>query len=140
MGLNTRLGLVLLVDDSDGDNTFHPIVIEEYGLAEQIRAELTAERALAYLKTRGMTPEAPPPDLIFLDINLPGMDGWEFFKRYHELDAQHHARALVVMLTTSTDPRDHARAEALDLPFFSKPLTHESIDRIVQKLFPEMWR
>ncbi|MEZ5284973.1 MAG: response regulator [Vicinamibacterales bacterium] len=139
MVLKARLPLVVLVDDSEEDNLFHSFVIEQYGLAEELHVELTGERALSYLASRGTTTEATKPTLILLDINMPGISGWEFLERYHALDARHRAQAVVVMLTTSTDPHDRARAEALELRFFSKPLTAAAIDQVVQDLLPQFW-
>ena len=73
-----------------------------------------------------------------LDINMPGISGWEFFERYRALNARHRAQAVVVMPTTSTDPHDCARRRA-QVVFFSKPLAADIIDRVVQDLLPHFW-
>ena len=76
-------------------------------------------------------------DLIFLDINMPSMDGWEFLEKYKELKKENSAQIIIIMLTTSLNPDDVLRAYQMPeiSGFENKPLTTEKIDRIVKKYF-----
>jgi CheY-like chemotaxis protein len=68
---------------------------------------------------------------------MPGMNGWEFLKEYNMLDEEFKSRAIVVMLTTSENPDDKARAKAMNIAsdFKTKPLTKEMLEEIVGKYF-----
>jgi CheY-like chemotaxis protein len=65
---------IMLIDDNTDDNYFHERTIRKSGLQSIIIVMESAEAALEYLKAKHEHPDAHP-DLIFLDINMPGMDG-----------------------------------------------------------------
>ena len=99
---------VLVIDDSDPDLLYAKIIIDRAGVAEQVIPFETAMDALAYLQR----PEGHNADVVLLDINMPEMDGFQFLDAYERLHADHRARAVVVMLTSSPDPLDRERAMA----------------------------
>jgi CheY-like chemotaxis protein len=99
---------VLLIDDSDPDLLYTEVVLSASGVAHRILPFGTAQEALDYLQQ----PDGHRVDLILLDINMPEMDGFEFLAAYGQLHETHKARAVVVMLTSSPDPDDKARAMA----------------------------
>jgi CheY-like chemotaxis protein len=99
---------ILIIDDSDPDLLYTRIVLESAAIAEEVLPLETAADALAYLCRR----EGHDVDVILLDINMPEMDGFEFLEHYERLHVDHMAHAVVVMLTSSPDPRDRARAMA----------------------------
>jgi len=126
----------MLVDDNQDDNFYHERVIKKSDAADIVIAKQTGEDALEYLKSK-KTNEAPLPDLIFLDINMPGMNGWEFLNEYGELEKQFQSKAIVVMLTTSENPDDQMRAREMNVAsdFKTKPLTQEMLEEIIDKYF-----
>jgi CheY-like chemotaxis protein len=103
-----ELAEVLIIDDSDPDLLYTRIVLEKAGVADRVRPFETAQDALAYLQHPG----GHEVDVILLDINMPEMDGFQFLDAYQQLSNTHKARAVVVMLTSSPDPADRARALA----------------------------
>jgi len=133
--MKKKLNCILLVDDDAEDNYFHQIVINEMNITEHIEVALNGVEALNFLKKENQT----HPDIIFLDINMPKMDGWEFMEAYKELRANQKAKVVVVMLTTSTNPSDKERAGQFPdiIGFNSKPLTEEILNRILERNFPE---
>lgn len=137
--MKTKLNCVLVVDDDEPTNFFTNVILEESGCVDQVRMMQSGKEALDYLvnseKMENDPVAYPSPDLIFLDINMPVMDGWEFINEYRKLKMQE--RVIVVMLTTSLFPEDKAKAEAMGeiSGFENKPLTVEKINRILEKHF-----
>lgn len=130
-----QLEEILLVDDSEADNFIHRRVITKAACANRVAVCEDGQEALDYLaSTRDAVP--PRPSLIFLDINMPRMDGWEFLKAYES--AGQANSPVVVMLTTSCNPDDRSRAESYSSvsAFLSKPLSRESLGAVLQTLFP----
>jgi len=127
----------MLVDDNPDDNFFHERVIKKNKAAEIVVAKQTGLAALEYLRLM-KDDESLHPQLIFLDINMPGMNGWEFLVEYDKLDQKSKSHAIVVMLTTSENPDDKMKAKAMNLAsdFKIKPLTAEMIEGILEKYFP----
>lgn len=136
--MNKKVNCILLIDDNPDDNYFHERVIKKNGAAEVVIAKESARKALDYLKEKS-NHERLHPDLIFLDINMPGMNGWEFLEEYKKLDKELQSKMVIVMLTTSDSPEDKAFAESQNLlaDFHSKPLTKEILDKILTKYYEE---
>ena len=126
----------MLVDDNPDDNFYHERMIKKSDAADIVVAKQTAMAALEYLKSKKDNSDTQP-NLIFLDINMPGMNGCEFLEEYHKLDKQFKSQAIVVMLTTSDNPDDKMKAKLLNgvSDFKTKPLTKEMLEEIIDKYF-----
>jgi len=141
--MKKKLNCVLLIDDDEPTNFISKMLIEEADCAGHIQVAQSGQAALNYLTNSehfaGKNKDFPCPDLIFLDINMPAMNGWEFLDKYNELDQQHKGKVITVMLTTSLNPDDKLKAN--DNPvisrFETKPLTSEKLNTILRKYFPE---
>ena len=134
--MKKKLNCVLLVDDNEADKYLHTLVLKESIITDNIEIAMDGEEALDFLTSRG---KDLPPDLIFLDINMPVMDGWTFLEEYEKLDEILKSKVVILMLTTSVNPSDKNRMEQWNgsVDFLNKPLTLEMIDEIMQKYFPE---
>jgi CheY-like chemotaxis protein len=131
------LNCVLLIDDDDATNFYHKVVINKVGCAKQIVAVQNGKAALEYLKSTE-NGDHPQPDLIFLDINMPAMNGWEFLEEYKLLDEDHRAKVIMIMLTTSLNPADQEKANSISdvNGFLNKPLTREAMKELLNEHFP----
>jgi CheY-like chemotaxis protein len=134
--MNKKLKCIMLVDDNPDDNFFHEREIKKINLANIVKTKNSGIEALEYLKSKKDNKD-PHPDLIFLDINMPGMNGWEFLQEYNQLDKELQSRAIIIMLTTSENPDDEARAKtwAFVSDYITKPLTKEIMKNIIDKYF-----
>ena len=134
-----KINCVLLIDDNPGDNFFNSIIIEEADISETIRIAEDGKQALSYLKKvkeNGKEETYPKPDMIFLDINMPMMNGFEFLREFEKLDEAVKSKVLV-MLTTSDDPdeRDAALASKDVKEFITKPLDADVLNLLMEKYF-----
>ena len=102
--------------------------------AKEIRVYKNGEEALNALKEtlrNGMD----LPCIIFLDINMPVMDGWEFLDAFGELEGSRNS--VIYMLSSSVDPSDADRARSYSLvrDYLTKPLNQEKLDDLNKKLY-----
>ena len=139
--MNPKLNCVLVIDDDEPTNFFNKMIVTKAGCTDHIQVAQSGQEALDYLINSeylgGNESKFPCPDLIFLDINMPAMNGWEFLERYKTLSKEHQGNIIIVMLTTSLCSEDIARAKSIpDIAGFeSKPLTIEKVEKILEKHF-----
>jgi CheY-like chemotaxis protein len=135
------LECVLLIDDDTPTNYLHKLAIEKAGVDVHIQVATTAMEALQFLSRTGAfdAEGLPQPGIIFLDINMPAMDGWEFMEEYKKLSAAQKARIIVFMLTTSLNPADMERAMSIEevVTFLNKPLTSEKVNELVAAYYKQ---
>ena len=112
---------VVLIDDNDVDQMLYKRLIDRSGRFGEVTSFVYADEALDWLSRA----ERTPVDLVLLDVNMPRMNGFEFLEAACERLGDDFAKAVVIMLTTSLDPRDRRRAgrHATVKGFFVKPLT-----------------
>ncbi len=136
--MKRKLNCILLIDDDEPTNVFHQMVIEEAGCAETVVSVESGPEALNYLESK-VDGEHPQPALIFLDINMPDMNGWEFLEEYNKLESKMKGDIVFIMLTTSLNPKDKETAESIPTinGFSNKPLTVESLTEMVKEHFPD---
>ena len=138
-----KLNSVLLVDDDNATNFISQMLIKKAGITDHIETALNGQHALDYLTNSGKYERSdevfPKPKLILLDINMPVMDGWEFAEAFSKLEKNRKEDVIIVMLTSSLNPDDKAKASNLSVisGFQNKPLTKERLVSIVNTFFPE---
>ena len=140
--MKKKLSCVLLIDDDEPTNYYNSLIIEETGCTDHVEVAQSGQKALEYLTNGEHDPGNgtgfPCPDLIFLDINMPAMNGWDFLAKYRAIKKLKD-KTILVMLTTSLFSEDVLKAK--EIPeisgFESKPLTHEVIDKIIKKFFAD---
>ena len=134
--MRKKLKCILLIDDNSDDNFFHERVINKCHAAEVVVAKQTSMDALKFLKSNQANHKMHP-NLIFLDINMPGMNGLEFLYQYNSLEAKFKSHAFIVILTNSENPDDKMKVEEMNIAcdFKTKPLTQEMLEAVMDKYF-----
>ncbi len=134
MIMSKKLHCILLVDDDKACNFFHQRLLKEMDCAENIEVATDGRMALDLLKSRKCK-----PDIIFLDINMPKMDGWEFLAEYEQLPADEKATTIIAMVTSSLNPDDKAKSEAFTSVkgFNSKYLNEEVVKSLLERDFAD---
>jgi CheY-like chemotaxis protein len=126
------LNHLIVVDDNESDLLFTSIVIQKAGIASKVSVFEDARDAIERLQQ-----DDHGIDVILLDINMPGMDGFAFLAAFEELyRARQAAPPVVVMLTSSPDPRDRERAFAFASvrDYVVKPITIEQANAFALRL------
>ncbi|GAB3821778.1 hypothetical protein GCM10028895_24620 [Pontibacter rugosus] len=116
-----KLTGVLLIDDDDTTNFLNQRLLDRMEVTDNIRTFINGKQAFDYLyNVSNNNYEAESsnyfrPELIFLDINMPVMDGFELLDLYERLDADFRKRIIMAVLTTSTHPQDTANSKNIML-------------------------
>lgn len=136
------LNLVLLVDDDDTTNYLNKRLLKDMQVAKEILVLKNGREAIDYLsKACVNTPEAnyTCPDLIFLDIKMPTMDGFEFLEEYQRLGLDAADHVIILMLTSSASFYDLERIKSFKKvkKHFSKALTNHDVKEIMAEFFQQ---
>lgn len=123
-----KIDQLLLIDDSDATNNFHKRILSKMKLVDSISICKNGKEGLEFLQK---TEEYP--SLIFLDLNMPVLDGFEFLQQvYTVLDKESQQLPYIVILTSSEELVDKKRCSSYyeKVLFYSKPLTVPQIHEI----------
>lgn len=126
---------VLLVDDSELDNFINEKTIEANHFAKKIYVNTSAKSALEFLNnlvTMGDQFSDAHPDVIFIDINMPMMDGFQFIESFKKMSENRLRHPQLVILTSSVYHEDRQKAMNIsgDIVFLNKPLTKEMLNNL----------
>lgn len=129
------LNSILLVDDDNICNFIHKKIIQRLEVTEEISVAFNGIDALNKLKEK-IKMHQRLPQLIFVDLKMPVMDGYEFLKKLHEEYPKQLYKTVIVVLTTSSHPKDVERiSQFKNITHFPKPLTEEKFLYIHTKYF-----
>ncbi len=108
--MRKKISRVLLVDDDDDANHFQEKIIRKNNFAENIDKAVNGVEALDYLNDC-IKGKHPLPEIIFLDLNMPKMDGWTFLEKYNQLSEEVKSKITLIILTSSINPDDAEKAK-----------------------------
>src|ERR1700761_1290552 len=116
----------LLIDDNYIDNFVTRKLLESSKFADNIVVIQSPAEAISALRDGSVV-----PDVIFLDIRMPLMDGFEFLKEYDKLNIKKEG-VKIFLLSSSFDPTDIKRSSdnKYITQFIHKPLTHKILEEI----------
>ncbi len=133
-----QINTILLIDDDETTNYLNKRLLTRMEVAPDIRVVTNGEEALDYLnKAFAGTPDYPRPDLIFVDIKMSVMDGFEFLDEYSKLAESDKGHSVMLMLTSSASFYDLERLKKYPdvRKHYSKPLAEADVREIMQEYF-----
>jgi CheY-like chemotaxis protein len=131
---NKKFKAVMLIDDNEIDNLINQKMLEASNLAETIFMHTGAKGALEFLKNieKLSTNGVGIPEMIFLDIDMPLMDGFQFLDEFEKLSDYIKNNCTIIMLTSSINPQDLSKAKKSNYvkKYINKPLTQEALEKL----------
>lgn len=134
------LDLILCVDDDPITLMLCKKVIDKTSFSNEIITAQNGEKALQYfdaIKISALENNSPKlPQLIFLDLNMPVMGGWEFLDSFSSSKYSDFNSIKVVILSSTIDPEDLEKAKKypMVLDFLSKPITISMLEYLTDKM------
>lgn len=125
----------LLIDDEEVFNFIHTQVIQLIEPNAQIKEIRSSTSALEFIRTsNGQSEEFP--DVIFVDINMPEMNGFELLEELQKLSSTFVTKPHIYMVTSSLFESDRKRAETYSIlsGFMEKPISATEVQKVVDKL------
>lgn len=135
--MQKKLRSVLLVDDDNITNYLHQMLLEELEITEHIDTASDGEAALRKLNETCLldSTAARCPEIVFLDLNMPRMDGFDFLEEFNSMDLNQAPPVRVIVLTSSSNVQDMRKAQSYRIDgYVNKPLTHEKIKDILSDI------
>jgi CheY-like chemotaxis protein len=128
------LDKILFVDDDHIALVLNRKLVEKTNFAKEIVTASNGETALEYysqLLNSNIEP-SQYPQYIFLDLNMPVMDGWEFLDRFAEPAFDAFRNTKILVLSSSINPQDveRSRKYSMVVDFISKPITAELLSKL----------
>ncbi|WP_026463903.1 response regulator [Adhaeribacter aquaticus] len=130
------LNKVLLIDDDEITHVICTFILKKCAFADEIKVLDDGQKGIGYYDNwmenyqKGQIEKLP--DLIFLDLDMPVMNGWDFLEMFSQQFASLIPQTKVVILSSSIDPEDYNRAKLYNfvIDFIGKPLTEETLSKL----------
>ncbi len=122
---------ILIIDDDQVNNFLFSRMVQTVGISEKAETVTSGRQGLVLLEEKIASGE-PLPKVIFLDINMPLMNGWEFLEKYKEMPSSIRSQINLYMLSSSVYPEDINKAKSYEdvVDYITKPLTKEILLKI----------
>ncbi len=126
---------VMLIDDTEVDAYISKRILTKSNFSSEIMEFYSAEKALDYLQENSKNLNALP-QIIFLDIHMPAMDGFDFLEKFRSIEGEIHNFCKIIMLTSSMNENDILQAKNYPdvLKFLIKPIQMEQLQSLNQEI------
>jgi len=121
--MDHKFNLVFLIDDDHKINYYHSLIIEKCGFTCKIQQFTDGKTALNLIAKANEVTEIP--DLILLDLNMPGFSGWEFIEQFREFSPPSAKKIHIYLVSNflTTEDRVKAEKESLIEGYYFKPIS-----------------
>jgi CheY-like chemotaxis protein len=130
---------VFCIDDDQITLTLCELVIKKAGFASEVVVAKNGKEGLAFFsdfftQARKGESDEEAPQIIFLDLNMPVMNGWDFLEDFLMKYSDRIPDTKVVILSSTVNPQDFSKANQYEIviDFINKPLTVEGLDELKQ--------
>lgn len=135
--MGQKVELACIIDDDKIYVNLVKKIIEIKKLSENLLIYKNGKEALDYFKSimENATDEDKLPDIIFLDLNMPVMDGWEFLNEFIKIKNNLNKKITLYVVSSSIDPRDLERARSINLvtDYLIKPIELKKFEKIFER-------
>lgn len=129
----SKINSILLIDDDQINNFINKRIIGKLEITDNVSIASNGEEALDYIQ-KYCKKSGNCPELIFLDINMPVMNGFEFLNEFKNIDLNNKNQVKIIVLTTSSNPGDMQKLKQYSIKgFLNKPLTEKKILEIIHQ-------
>lgn len=128
---------IIIIDDDEQSNVICKYIVRHaLGKEADVATFTRASTGIEHIKADHLTTDTASKKVIFLDINMPQISGWEALDILNELDEPVKKQLNVYMFSSSIDPKDKKRAleHPLVQDFIEKPLSVEKVLEIVKSM------
>lgn len=127
--------LLALVDDDDTFVYITKKIIEKTNCVKEIKVFNNGLEAILYLK-ENKNATYLVPDVIFLDLSMPIMDGWQFLDEFITIDTLNTRKIIIYVCSSSISPYDMTRAKKINVvsDFIIKPITKDKFTNLIMNL------
>ena len=133
--MSANLNHIVLVDDNETTSFLNNRLLGRLAVANQVSTFARADEAFEQLWGEQAAAGALP-DLVFVDLKMPGVSGFEFLELYNALPQPVQQQTVMAVLTTSMHGADTARvAQYPNVEYLTKPLTEEKMRKLLEKRF-----
>jgi CheY-like chemotaxis protein len=131
------ISCTLLVDDDETTNFLNQALLQRMAVTDTVLVAGNGQEALDLLRSHCASVASPTcPALILLDMKMPRMNGVEFLQAYTQRPPTENPAVIIIMLTTSLNPKDVERMQDLPIAgYLTKPLTRDKINQLLQDYF-----
>jgi CheY-like chemotaxis protein len=135
--MSVNLNHIVLVDDNETTSFLNNRLLGRLAVADRVSTFSRADEAFEQLwGSANGSSSAPAPDLVFVDLKMPGVSGFEFLELYNALPQPVQDKTVMAVLTTSMHGADTARvAKYPNVEYLTKPLTEEKMLKLLEKRF-----
>lgn len=136
----TRLRQIVLIDDNETTNFLNHRLLIKLGVADEVVVFSDAQEGYHYLWGQPQrAKDAVAPELVFVDLRMPGMDGIDFMEAWQSLAPTEQGHTQLAVLTTSLLSSDRDRvARFSGVEYLVKPLSREKVERLLLAHFPHV--